>query len=271
MPSSTLATRNAPSRPVSWQQGDRVKLRDDVCHHAKYRAAKGLIGVIELANEADPFSPLGPIANVVFTHPDLPKPIRVTDIPYNYLCTAHPFAGDTILSEAKPKHRSPLNLHNPVDTRSERQKQDEGQAWLVARGYRVLVAGQYVRKVMCDCGCGNWFWPKGFGNTVGMPDTCVFHPVRWTARGARVPVLFQEWKRDEKADRKPEQEALAQSGASVFVWSLSTMLSDLVAFERELGYEPHPDALGYLERHAPKETTMSIRSDKPVSAQQESK
>jgi hypothetical protein len=148
-----------------------------------------------------------------------------------------------VKAACKPR-RGVLAMKPDKDTRSEKQKQQESISWLKDRGYVVLVAGQFKQRMRCSA-CSVWQWASGgYGNSKGLPDVWVSHP-RW---GKRVFAPL-EFKQSEKAERKPEQVELVESGLSVFVWSLSMALQSVYEVELSLGVDPHPELVGWLTRH----------------------
>ena len=149
------------------------------------------------------------------------------------------------LPPEKAPRRGVLHLHAPEDDRTEAEKQKEGVSFLQKLGYKVLVSGQYLKKVQCTAeGCGHWFWPQGFGNSVGYPDISLTHSQRWP----RCVWALIEYKKDENAPRSPAQIALAEEGRTVFVWSLDMLVDAVLGVEAAMGVEPHPGLLTWKEQ-----------------------
>ncbi len=155
------------------------------------------------------------------------------------------------------RRRGVLNLHEPKDTRTEKKKQAEAEAWLLPRGYEVLGIGQYHRAAVCwNCtravrqenpnarpvtvlckGCGKPAFSGDSGNTEGAADWFLRRIAVWPANLC----MGIEWKRDAKAKRRPEQILLEQKGWHVIVDSKAACCRAIADFERALGIEPHPD------------------------------
>ena len=159
-------------------------------------------------------------------------------------------APNTRLSTAErneARRRSPLNMKNPGDERTEKQKQAEAEGWLRSIGYGVLGVGQTRRQAVCyvclrESG-GNFkmarvFCPKhrtpvysmDTGNDEGVADWQVRHPANWPPQA----VLCVEWKRDDKSRIRPEQAKLAEAGWSVIVDSKMDLAEALYRYEDEL-------------------------------------
>lgn len=227
--SNALTGAANPPAPATFREGDACRLR--VAPHVKQRPLIGLPAEVRAVREERVGGRF--LAFVTLWVDDGSETGQVVrDVPMGFLSPP----------AEKLKRRSPLTLKPPADDRTERQKQDEGQEWLTRRGYTVLVVGQYMKKVRCE-GCGNWFWPEGFGNSVGTPDLLVTCPSRWPVRTWTV----LEYKKDEKAPRGQKQVELVEAGSSVFVWSLPMLKAALLEVETALGIEPHPDLLPKAE------------------------
>lgn len=222
--------RTVAPPPAVFVVGDRVRLVVGAGRFQKHVQREGQILLIEYADRVW-------LATVLFDPPSGSPPIpAVRDIPTSYL-----------VAVKAPRRRSPLTLTEPPDKRSERAKQDEAVKWLTNpdQGYHVLVAGQYIKKVHCE-DCGTWFWPRGFGNSVGFPDVAVGHPTRWV-KGA---ILFLEFKQNERSERRPEQIALTNLGLSTFVWTMVMVVDAILDFEARIGVEQHPKLLARKAAHS---------------------
>ncbi len=243
-----------PNASRAWQPGDRVQILESLCHKDEYRILRDRVGVIESVDESDPFSIVGFTANVRFEHPNFPKGILKTDVLYRHLCDS-----PEETEEEKQKRRSPLRLKEPKDNSTEADKQKVVVQNLNLMKYRVIETDTHRGKAICgkcsrlqertvygECpGCHGPVFSPSTGAEAGLPDLLVTHPVRW-----RGNIWFMvEMKRDEKADRRAEQVALAEAGLSIIAWSLPMVLHAIVAHEQRMGFISHPDALQYLERH----------------------
>lgn len=224
---------------MSFVVGAIVRVKPDA--PPAYKNVRGLIGRVEKVFGEAPLA----FADVNFDigHGyETGKAFPFPAILFKYLMGA--------ASEAKQTKRPPLFLHEPTDDRTEKEKQDEAVAWLEYpdHGYVVLTTGQVTKRSVCP-ECQTPFWPHtGYGNTPGFPDLTIFHPTRWVPAGQHIPALLLEFKQSEKAERKPEQVALAEQGVSVFVWSLTMVAREIYRFEREvLRVTPHPALLQFLE------------------------
>lgn len=149
--------------------------------------------------------------------------VELRDIPLPYLSPA---------PAEKPTRRGVLNLHEPRDDRSEEEKQAEGVRFLRELGYRVTVTGKRPEPATCTACTAEEGHPvitlcpkhrkpvfsRGAINNAGLSDLLVTHPMRWGSPGRRRPSVEIEYKKDEKAARKPAQEERAAEGVTAFVW-----------------------------------------------------
>jgi hypothetical protein len=252
MTATQTLSRGTSSRPRAWQQGDRVTIKLSMASRPQYVAAKNLPGAVT-------FSDGEAYAHVAFDHPSYPDGLLVKDIPFAYLIPAAPEA----------KRKGVLNLHEPKDERKEDERLDDGCEWLTSHGYDVLRVGQSRESAVCHCCsrnarargenrfvrikcsvCGGPGFSPSTNSTKGTPDTFVFHD-EWPES----EFLGIEWKDAWNGTRTPEQKELERRKRITVVWNTFTLLTAVVAKERRLGRNPHPDALEYLERHTPRTTT----------------
>jgi hypothetical protein len=163
-------------------------------------AFKSLVGVVGVVQTITPDKRC-PVATITYEteHP-------LEDIPLAYLVPA---------PADKPKRRSPLNLHEPADDRSEAERQREMVTWLAVNGYLVLETGKARRMVKCQ-DCGTSFYPTGWqGNTPGCPDLFV-HGLHWPA----LMWLGVDVKAGRNAEIRPEQKRLMDQKAITIVTNL---------------------------------------------------
>jgi hypothetical protein len=147
------------------------------------------------------------------------------DVPTAYLIPA---------PSDKPKRRSPLNLHEPKDERSEAERQREMVTWLAINGYLVLETGKARRMVKCE-DCGNSFYPTGWqGNTPGCPDLFI-HGLHWPA----LMWLGVDVKAGHSAEVRPEQKRLMDQKAICIVTNLPE-LRRLIADREEHAFGNKP-------------------------------
>lgn len=220
---------------AEFMPGDMVILREGC--PAKYRAWQGFPCRIRHVEDATNIQ----VADIIVDN-GTENGVIVCDVPTAYLAPA---------PAEKAKRRGVLNLHSPKDDRSEAEKQKEGIAFLLKLGYKVLVSGQYLKKVQCTAeGCGHWFWPQGFGNSVGYPDVTLYHPTRWRSGRGRIRPLLIEYKQSEDAKRSERQIELAGEGVSAFVWSLPMLVEEVYRAEcDDPRITPHPEIVAWLEAH----------------------
>jgi len=115
----------------------------------------------------------------------------------------------------KPKRRSPLNLHEPDDKRSEAERQAEMVAWCAGNGYLALETGKARKRINCP-DCNGWFYPRGWqGNTPGCPDLFI-HGLHWPA----LMWLGVDVKAGHSAEVQPEQKKLIDHKAIAIVTNL---------------------------------------------------
>lgn len=109
---------------------------------------------------------------------------------------------------------------------------------LTAYGYQVLVTSEHRMRVCCspqEGGCGRWFMPHtGRRCSRGVPDLLV----RGTGKHGTAKweeFLGLEVKKGPNATVSPEQQALADEGAIVIVWTFEMALQAVQEYERRRG------------------------------------
>jgi hypothetical protein len=244
----TEGGRQEVNRP-SLSIGDTVRLCASPRGLTQYR---GKLGEVKKITP----SAVGDFCDVVFSIDDeTGATMHVKDTPCCYFEKA----------TGKKPQRSRLSLHEPKDTRTEKEIQADCTAWLQSLGYQVLGVGQYRSQAVCFkcttrrkqsgdarpvrvfCSeCHAPVFSPDTGSSEGYPDTSVRHPARWK----RGTVLLMEWKRSSDAKRRAKQLELEAAGWSDIVCSRHEAALSIRRFEHEvLGI----DTLHEIEREAMKQ------------------
>lgn len=225
--------------------GDTVKLTTAPKGLAPYR---GKVGTVRSTTE----SAAGIFADVELTiDPATGATMHLRDV---YSCYLSKVAPEAATGEKKSqKRRGVLNLHEPKDDRSEKEKQAEAEAFLLSMGYAVLGVGQHRSAAKCyECAAGIRNGKKLFGGTVPRNAgvvLCPFHKkpvyspdtgssegvsdwqIRSVARWPRHAVLLVEWKRNNTARRRTKQIELSANGWYPIVDNLNSLCAEIVHFE----------------------------------------